>query len=50
LDLKASGVGKNGVGPIHKFVDAAETFDIMGTRAKVEVIVVGEDDLGSDLF
>ena len=43
-DLEAAGIGKNGVGPGHEAMQAAELADELMTGAEVEVIGVGEED------
>ena len=47
LDLETAGVGENGMGPVHKGVNTTKFFDVFGSGAKKEVIVVGQNYLGS---
>lgn len=47
-DLKAAGVGKNWVGPVHKLMNSAELVDVCGAGAQIEMIVVGQNNLGAN--
>ena len=47
LDLKAAGVSKDRSGPIHKFMNAAYPFDVSRARAKIEMVVVGQNNLSA---
>ena len=49
-DLKAAGVGEQGVRPTDEFVQAAHAADGLVSRTQVEVIGVTEDDLGAERF
>ena len=54
-DLEAAGVGEQGARPGHEAVQATETADGLVAGAEVEVIGVGEEDVGAsgvraDLF
>ncbi len=46
-DLIPAGIGENRLLPMHEAVEAAELGDALGTRAKHQVISVGEDDIGA---
>jgi hypothetical protein len=48
-DLEAAGIGEDGAGPGHKFVETAEAFDAFVAGAKEEVVRVGEDDFGVEI-
>lgn len=50
LDLETAGVGEDGVGPVHKCVNAAKIGYGLGAGAEIEVIVVGQNDLSADAF
>ena len=43
--LKAAGIGEDGMGPVHEFVQAAERRDPLGSRRQHQMIGVGEHDV-----
>src|SRR6516225_3776906 len=49
-DLIAAGVGKDGPAPGHEGVQAAELANQLVAWAQIEVIGVGQDDAGAQLF
>src|ERR1700744_2423665 len=49
-DLKAAGIGKHGPGPGNEAVQPTQPAHQLVTRAKVQVIGIGEDDLRVQLF
>lgn len=48
--MEATGVGQNGVGPVHEFVNTAQFFDDLGAGAQIKMVVVGENDVGANGF
>ena len=49
-DLETAAIGEDGFIPAHELMDAAGAFDDVGSRAVVEMVGVGEDDLRPELF
>ena len=49
-NLVAAGVGEQGVGPVHETMEATQSLDVFGSRAQIQMIVIGEDNLGMDTF
>lgn len=45
--LKSAGVGEKWMGPVHELVDATQFGDIFGSRAKIEMVIVGQNYLGT---
>jgi hypothetical protein len=48
-DLESAGIGEDGSGPGHEFVESAELTDGFVAGAEEEVISIGEDDFGVEV-
>lgn len=50
LDLETTRIGEDGVSPIHKSVETAKMFDSICSGMEVEMIIIGKNYLGTDVF